>query len=253
MSVKHRDIIETTADYIRQKLRDAEPGHDWWHTSRVRHWARHLQEREGGDLELIELAALLHDLQDYKFQDGDTEAGPNAAIHWLVAQGYPENRAKSVANIVASINFKGPSGKEHAESIEHAVVQDADRIDALGAIGVARAFSYGGHFARKMLDPAIPPRINMGASEYQKSKSPTINHFFEKLLLLKDRMFTRTGKMLASELHSFLIRFLTQFFDEFFFGNPPPEDWAKLLREYQSGSRPVSSEESEVSKERCGK
>jgi uncharacterized protein len=231
MRSRQPTIIDTTIDHVKQQLRDAEPGHDWWHTFRVWNHAKLLQEREGGDREIIELAALLHDLGDYKFHGGDVEVGPRTAMQWLVSRGYPEERAGAVAKIIAAINFEGPAGEKVAQSIEHAVVQDADRLDALGAIGIARAFSFGGRFGREMLDPEILPNFSMRTEEYRNSKSPTLNHFFEKLLLLQDRMLTETGRVLASKSHSFMVRFLTQFFEEFFADEGPPETWAKLIRD----------------------
>ena len=209
--IREKDtVVVATAEYVRRELEGTEPGHDWWHTMRVWKRARNLQKREGGDLELIELAALLHDVNDYKFRGGDIGAGPEAARVWLVSLGYPEDRAAAVASIIGAVHFKGPAGEEHAESPEHAVVQDADRLDALGAIGIARAFSFGGHFGREMLDPGVLPRLDMGMGEYQKSESTTINHFFEKLLLLQDRMLTETGGELAREAYDFMLIALSQ-------------------------------------------
>lgn len=236
MTIGQHATVAITSEHVRQQLQGAEPGHDWWHASRVWKHAIFLQKREGGDRELIELAALLHDVRDYKFEDGDTAAGPEAARLWLVSQGYPEDRAKAVAEIIAAINFRGPAGEELAKSLEHAVVQDADRLDALGAIGIARAFSYGGHFGREMLDPEIAPKLTMGTDAYRKSRSPTVNHFFEKLLLLRDRMLTETARELAAETHNFMLQFLTQFLAEFFAEEEPPESWAQLLREYHGDS-----------------
>ena len=225
-------IIQTTAMHVRGELRGAEPGHDWWHTRRVWSRARTLREREGGDREVIELAALLHDVNDYKFRGGDINAGPASARVWLVSQGYPEDRAVAVAAVIGAVHYKGPTGEERAESPEHAVVQDADRLDALGAIGIARAFSYGGYFGREMLDPEVLPRLDMSMAEYQKGKSPTVNHFFEKLLLLENRMLTETGAQFAREAHDFVLGFLRRFLLEFFAEEGLPESWTQLLRDF---------------------
>lgn len=215
-------IVEQTANHVRHELRGAEPGHDWWHTSRVLRRARQIQAAEGGDLELIELAALLHDLRDYKFEGGDRTVGPEASRQWLRSQGYPEDRTAAVVRIVDAVHFKGAAVAERAESIEHAVVQDADRLDALGAIGVARAFSYGGHFGRVMFDPQQLP----GSAK----ESATVNHFFEKLFLLRDRMLTPTGEAMAREAHRVTHDFLTRFLDEWLAGDLP-EAWARMLRD----------------------
>jgi uncharacterized protein len=219
-----RRIVQDTAKHVRGELRGAEPGHDWWHTERVWRRARQIQHREGGDLELIELAALLHDLRDYKFEGGDMTIGPESARLWLLSRGYPAARAAAVATIVDAVHFRGATTVDRAASLEHAVVQDADRLDALGAIGVARAFSYGGHFGRAMFDPDRLPASG--------TDGPTVNHFFEKLLLLRDRMLTSTGKALALEAHRFTHEFLSRFLDESLDGDLP-EAWARMLREHR--------------------
>jgi uncharacterized protein len=221
-------IVEITAEFIRRELADAEGGHDWWHTLRVLNRAREIQAEEGGDLELIELAALLHDLRDYKFEGGDTTVGPEAARTWLRSQGYPEPRTRAVARIVDAVHFKGPMEEERALSLEHAVVQDADRLDAMGAIGVARAFSYGGHFGRAMFDPERLPDSTMDTAAYRKSDGPTVNHFFEKLLLLRERMLTPTGKRMAHQAHEFMHAYLTRFLAESSAGELKA-DWMRLL------------------------
>lgn len=229
MSDEQLSIIRDTAAHVRRRLHGAEPGHDWWHTYRVWSHAKRLQEREGGDRELIELAALLHDIDDYKFRDGDVQVGPEAAARWLSSRGYPADRAAEVARIIGAMHFEGPAGEEVAESLEHAVVQDADRLDALGAIGVARAFSFGGHFGREMLDPEVLPDLAMTASEYRGSRGSTINHCFEKLLLLQERMLTETGRELAARRHRFVVRFVREFLEEFFVDGDLPPGWSKLI------------------------
>ena len=225
-------IVERTAEFIRRELTGAEPGHDWWHTLRVLQRARDIQTVEGGDLELIELAALLHDLRDYKFEGGDTSVGPEAARQWLRSRDYPEPRTQEVARIVDAVHYKGPMEEERAISLEHAVVQDADRLDALGAIGVARAFSYGGHFGRAMFDPERLPDSTMDTDAYRKSDGPTVNHFFEKLLLLRERMLTPTGTTMARDAHEFMRGYLTRFLAESTAGELSAE-WIRLLEEHR--------------------
>ena len=209
------DIITRTETFVRQTLADAEGGHDWFHINRVWKLARHIGEAEGDvDMETVELGAQLHDIADAKFHAGDEEVGPRVAREWLLSQGVALETVDHVENIVRHISFKGSLEGQKWMSPELAVVQDADRLDGLGAIGIARTFNYGGHKGRALYDPDIPPNLNMTKEEYKTSTAPTLNHFHEKLLLLKDRMNTETGKALAEGRHQFMLKFLEQFHAE---------------------------------------
>ena len=193
-------IIDDTVRYVRQTLATAEGGHDWWHVQRVWHNARQIADYEGGNRVVIDLGALLHDIADAKFYDGDEEEGPRRAVTYLERQAVDPSVVKSVAHVIRYVSFRKGST---ADTLELAIVQDADRLDALGAIGIARAFSYGGFRNQPLHDPTkLPP------------EKTTINHFYEKLLLLKDRMNTETGKQMAAERHQFMEQYLTQFFRE---------------------------------------
>ncbi len=212
-----QEVIRQTEAFVRETLTDAEGGHDWWHIYRVWKNAQHIAAHEQGvDVLVVELGALLHDIADSKFHDGDEEIGPGTAREFLTSLGVHEEVVRHVENIVRHISFKGSLDGAHEVwmSPELAVVQDADRLDALGAIGVARAFSFGGHVGNALYDPGIPPQRSISKEEYKKHNTPTLNHFYEKLLLLKDRMNTRTGKEMAVERHRFLERYLEQFLAE---------------------------------------
>ena len=209
-----QSIIQKTVNFVQATLTVAEAGHDWWHTYRV--WQNTLQiaQQEKVDELVVELAALLHDIADAKFHGGDEEIGPRTAQQFLESQQIDKSVVEHVTNIVRHISFKGGNFEQGFHSPELAVVQDADRLDALGAIGIARTFHYGGFRNRLLYDPDVPPNLSMSKEEYKSSKSPTINHFYEKLLLLKDRMNTETGKQLAEERHRFMEHFLAQFYRE---------------------------------------
>ncbi|MEM8968037.1 MAG: HD domain-containing protein [Bacteroidota bacterium] len=209
-----QSIIQKTVNFVQATLTEAEAGHDWWHTYRV--WQNTLQiaQQEKVDELVVELAALLHDIADAKFHGGDEEIGPRTAQQFLESQQIDKSVVEHVTNIVRHISFKGGNFEQGFHSPELAVVQDADRLDALGAIGIARTFHYGGFRNRLLYDPDVPPNLGMSKEEYKSSKSPTINHFYEKLLLLKDRMNTETGKQLAEERHRFMEQFLAQFYWE---------------------------------------
>jgi uncharacterized protein len=208
------EIIRRTADHVRGLLSGDGSGHDWFHVERVRRTALRIGEEEQADLFVIELAALLHDVSDWKFAGGDHEAGPRAAQAWLGSLGVSPDVIEHVCDIIAGLSFKGAGVDTAMPTLEGQCVQDADRLDALGAIGIARAFAYGGHKGRALYDPAIPPEPHTSFEAYKQSTGPTINHFYEKLLLLKDRMTTATGRRLAAERHAYLERFLEQFFEE---------------------------------------
>lgn len=208
------NIIHETAEFIKNKLQGAEGGHDWFHTQRVWNNAKLIARSEPVDLFIVELGALLHDVADAKFYNGDEEIAPRIAGEWLQKLGLDQAIIDHVKNIVSYVSFKGGNFQQNFHSAELAVVQDADRLDAIGAIGIARTFNYGGFKNRALYDPAIPPNLNMSKEEYKNSSAPTLNHFYEKLLLLKDRMNTATGKRLAQKRHEWMEQFLEQFLRE---------------------------------------
>ncbi|WP_207421859.1 HD domain-containing protein [Desertivirga brevis] len=207
-------FIDQTETFVKESLGGAEGGHDWWHIYRVWQTAKTIGIEEGADLLVVELAALLHDIADSKFHDGDEEIGPAKAQEFLESIGVEEATIEHVKDIIRYMSFKASFGEIKFSSKELEVVQDADRLDAIGAIGIARAFSYGGYKQREFYNPEIPPKLNMTKEEYKKSATPTINHFYEKLLLLKDKMNTSTGKRLAQERHEFMELYLEQFYGE---------------------------------------
>lgn len=207
-------IIDATESFVKQELAGAEGGHDWWHIYRVWQQARHIAAKEQVDMLVVELAALLHDIADSKFHNGDEQVGPAKAEAFLRTQPVPQHVTDHVVNIIKHISFKGGNNTREFHSPELGVVQDADRLDALGAVGIARAFNYGGFKNRALYDPAVAPQLDMTKEEYKRSAAPTINHFYEKLLLLKDRMNTVTGKALAEERHAFMEAYLAQFYRE---------------------------------------
>ncbi len=209
-----QDIINQTAAYVESTLQGAEGGHDWWHIHRVWHNTRLLARTEPVDAFVAELAALLHDIADSKFHDGDEEIGPRTAAAFLQELKVDPLVVEHVVQVIRHISFKGGNFESPFFSPELAVVQDADRLDALGAIGIARTFNYGGFKNRPLYDPAIPPDMNLSKEAYKNSSAPTINHFYEKLLLLKDRMNTETGRKLAQERHDFMEQFLERFYAE---------------------------------------
>lgn len=207
-------VIQKTVTFVKDELFLAEGGHDWWHVYRVWKLARQIARREEADLFVVEMGALLHDIADFKFHNGDETIGPRKAREFLVSLGVEKEVISHVEKIIAHISFKGAAHRQEFRSAELDVVQDADRLDAIGAIGIARTFNYGGHKGRSIYDPGIPPVQEMTKETYKKNTSPTINHFYEKLLLLKDRMNTRTGKELALERHRFMEQYLDRFYAE---------------------------------------
>jgi len=207
-------LIDNTVAYVKQELAHAEGGHDWWHIHRVWHTAGEIAAKEHVNPLIVSLGALLHDIADAKFHGGDETIGPAKARHFLESQGVGEDVITHVIAIIENISFKGGHNEGKFTSPELAVVQDADRLDAIGAIGIARAFNYGGFKNRPLYDPAIPPDLQMSREQYKNSTAPTINHFYEKLLLLKDKMNTTTGRELAAERHAFMETFLEQFYKE---------------------------------------
>lgn len=207
-------LIEKTIAFVKEKLKDAEGGHDWFHIERVYNNAMNIAKDENCNITIVALGALLHDIADSKFHGGDETIGPKLAWEFLESQNVPEETIIHVVNIIENISFKGGNFERKFSSTELDVVQDADRLDAIGAIGIARAFNYGGFKNRALYDPTITPNMNMSKEEYKRAVSPTINHFYEKLLLLKDRMNTKSGKAIAEERHTYMEKFLEQFFAE---------------------------------------
>jgi len=212
--IKETPLILATKNFVRQELANAEGGHDWFHIERVYKNALLIAEEEDVNLDIIALGALLHDIADAKFHQGDETVGPKKAQQFLQQQNVEPATIEQVIKIIENISFKGGNFQQQFHSKELAIVQDADRLDALGAIGIARTFNYGGFKNRKLYDPAIAPKLNMTKEEYKKGDNPTINHFYEKLLLLKDRMNTQKGKQIAQERHLFMEKFLEQFYAE---------------------------------------
>lgn len=207
-------LIDKTILFVKEKLKDAEAGHDWFHMQRVYKNALLIADGEQCDLKVVKLGALLHDIADSKFHDGDESVGPKVAREFLESQNASEGIIVHVVNIIENISFKGGNFEKKFTSKELEIVQDADRLDALGAIGIARTFNYGGFKNRPLYNPDIAPNLNMSKEEYKNSESPTLNHFYEKLLLLKDKMNTETGKKIADERHRFMELFLSQFYAE---------------------------------------
>jgi len=212
--MEHAVIVEKTRDFVRITLENAEGGHDWWHIHRVWLNAHRIAENENADMLVVELAALLHDIADSKFHGGDEEIGPATAGKFLRELNIDESIIIHVQEIIRNISFKAGFDNKTFHSKELDIVQDADRLDAIGAIGVARAFSYGGFKGREIYNPEVAPNMSMTKEEYKNSASPSINHFYEKLLLLKDKMNTGTGKKMAEQRHLFMEMYLQQFFDE---------------------------------------
>ncbi len=208
-------LIENTKAFVRQTLQNAEGGHDWFHTLRVYNNAILISKEEAVDPLIVALGALLHDIADSKFHDGDESIGPKIAREFLFKQNVDSTVIEHVVSIIAHVSFKNTlESSQGFDSKELDVIQDADRLDAIGAIGIARCFNYGGFKNRVLFDPSIKPNLNMTKEEYKKSNTPTINHFYEKLLLLKDLMNTKTGRRLAEHRHKFMENFLSQFYAE---------------------------------------
>ncbi|MCF6213511.1 MAG: HD domain-containing protein [Flavobacteriaceae bacterium] len=209
-------LILKTVQFVKETLADAEGGHDWFHIERVWRNTQYIAKTEKVDLLVVELGALLHDIADAKFHNGDESIGPKKARAFLASLQVDETVIAHIENIIKYISFKSglDTKSKKFTSKELEVVQDADRLDAMGAIGIARAFNYGGFKNRALYNPAMPPNFNMDKETYKKSQAPTINHFYEKLLLLKDKMNTETGKQLAQKRHDFMQTYLKQFFDE---------------------------------------
>jgi len=206
--------IAATIAYVKQELANAEAGHDWFHVERVYKTALQIAEHENVNLLVVKLAALLHDIADSKFNNGDEEIGPQKAGNFLRSQNIAEEVVAHVQQIIQYMSFKNSFEAIVFNSPEMEIVQDADRLDAMGAIGIARAFTYGGYKNRELYNPAIPPKNKQTKQEYKNTQSHTINHFYEKLLLLKDSMNTNEGKKLAQKRHQFMLDYLAQFYAE---------------------------------------
>lgn len=206
--------IQQTVEYVQNELAHDRTGHDWWHIERVWKLAKTIGTAEGADMQVVELAALLHDIADYKFHKGDHSVGPKKAHKWLESLGIDQTVIDHVVQIIANLSFSSGLQGKQVTSIEGMVVQDADRLDAIGAVGIARCFVYGGSKGHEMYNPHIPPRTELSAEEYKKDTGTQINHFYEKLLLLKDRMNTKTAKSMAEKRHSFMEQFLEEFYKE---------------------------------------
>jgi uncharacterized protein len=207
-------IIKKTIQFVKETLADAEAGHDWFHIERVYKTALTINAQEKGDELIVALAALLHDIADPKFNDGDEEIGPRIAGEFLESINVDPSIIEHVKQIIINLSYKASLGIVTFHSKELDIVQDADRLDAIGAIGIARAFTYGGYKNRVLYDPEIKPNMSMSKEEYKNSTGPTINHFYEKLFLLKDLMKTPAGKNIAQKRHNFMQEYLDQFYDE---------------------------------------
>ena len=207
-------IIDQTILFVKETLSGAEAGHDWFHIERVFRNAQHLNETEKGDKLVVALAALLHDIADSKFNNGDEEIGPRIAGNFLNSLGLEPALITHVQQIIKNLSYKASLGEINFHSKELDIVQDADRLDAIGAIGIARAFTYGGYKNRVLYDPEIVPNLHMNKEEYKNSTTPTINHFYEKLLKLKDLMKTESGKKISAERHDFMLLYLDHFYKE---------------------------------------
>ena len=206
-------IIKKVKEYVKRELKGESTGHDWWHALRVWKMAKKIAKKEGGNPFVIELAALLHDISDWKFS-GSLKAGSKEAKELLEKLGVDQKIIKEVCYIIENISFKGAGVKDKMETLEGKIVQDADRLDVIGAIGIARVFAYGGFKGREIYNPKIKPKLHKSFKEYKRNKGSSINHFYEKLLLLRDRLNTKTAKRIAKKRHQFMEKFLKQFFNE---------------------------------------
>ncbi|MBL7880479.1 MAG: HD domain-containing protein [Chryseobacterium gambrini] len=209
-----KNLIQNTVEFVKEKLEGAEAGHDWFHIERVWKLSKKIAETESCNQEVVELAALLHDIADPKFHNGDETLALKVSREFLESQNAEEELIEQVLFIIKNISFKNRGEVPQNLPVELKIVQDADRIDAIGAIGIGRTFNFGGFKNNPMYDPNVEPKLNMPKEEYKKSNGTTINHFYEKLLLLKDLMNTEKGKEIAGERHDFMLKFLDQFYKE---------------------------------------
>lgn len=211
------EIIKKTAEYVKEKLSGEKSGHDWWHIHRVWQIGKKIASIEKADIFVVELICLLHDISDYKLNRGDKKVGLKITKDWLEKQSVDEKRKNSIIEAISKMSFKGIKSENKSLSLEGKCAQDADRLDAIGAIGIARCFTFGGFNGNIIHDPLIYPKINISKREYEKLKATSINHFHEKLLFLKDRMNTKTAKEMAEKKHKFMKIFLEIFFEEWNF------------------------------------
>ncbi len=214
LTPEQQSVIQKTADHVRQVFGNEGSGHDWWHMKRVWENAKRIGQAEGADMFIVELGALLHDIADWKDHDGDLTVGPKVAGEWLSSLGVEPAIVKKIQYIVANVSFKGAGVKNGMSTLEGKVVQDADRLDAIGAIAVARTFTWGGSRGRLLYDPDFKPEMHQSFEAYKNSTSSSLHHFYEKLFLLKDMMNTATGKQLAEDRDRFMHQFVDQFLAE---------------------------------------
>ena len=207
-------IIDKTCKFVEDKLSGDGSGHDWWHIFRVWTLAKKIAVEEKAQVEIVELGALLHDIADWKFHDGDDSIGPAIAREFLNNQNVEPNVSDSVVEIISTVSYKGAGVATPMKTLEGKIVQDADRLDAIGALGIARTFAYGGYKNRLIYHPDEKPVLHENYEDYKKNEGHTINHFYENLLLLKERMNTNTGKRIAEGRHKFMQSFLDQFYRE---------------------------------------
>lgn len=210
------EMVQRTQEYVHRTFANESNGHDYEHIKRVWQMARRIATQEQrGDMLIVELAALLHDIADWKFHDGDEKAGPKAARAWLETLQLDETRIRHVEDIVRHISFKGAGVKPQLETIEGQIVHDADKLDAIGAIGIARTIAYGSSKGWTLYDPAKQVVEHATAESFMQSEGPVINHFYERTLLMKDRMFTQTGRQIAEYRHAYVEEFLREFYAEY--------------------------------------
>lgn len=210
-----QQTIDKTVEYVRQKFSGEGTGHDWWHMYRVWQMAKTIGNQEkDADMFVVELGALLHDIADWKFHDGDEEAGPKAARKWLESIAVDEDVIVQVEDIIRTVSFKGAGVASNMKTLEGKIIHDADKLDAIGAIGIARTFAYGGANNREIYSPEVKPELHQTFEAYKNGGTHSLNHFYEKLLLLKDRMYTDTAKQLAQHRHDFMQQYLDEFYAE---------------------------------------
>jgi len=211
--MEKREVLKQTTEFVKEKLKGDSSGHDWWHIYRVWNMAKKLLEAEGGDLFTVEMAALLHDIADWKFYENEEE-GLEVVRQWIDRFNIVTAKKEQIIDIIKNVSYKGAEVKDTMDSLEGKIVQDADRLDAIGAIGIARTFAFGGKFGNPIHDPGVQVQMHHNFEEYKNAKGTTINHFYEKLLLLKDRMNTESAKQIAQERHVYMENFLKHFYDE---------------------------------------
>ena len=213
--MKDQELVSKTADYMKNKFADDATGHDWWHLYRVWQLSKHIASQEkGADMIVVELAALLHDIADFKFRNGDLSAGPRAAQIWLRGLNTRQQTIEAVCHVVENVSFKGAGVANKMKSLEGKIVQDADRLDAIGAVGIARVFAFSGAHDRLIHNPNIMPELHSSFKAYANAKPTAVNHFYEKLLLLKDKMNTNTGREIAEHRHKYMEQYLKEFYAE---------------------------------------